>query len=118
MHQKYNVLHHPPSSLFAVEILENEVDTDHLDNFKACGVFSIGVCRSELSVSTVKNTQRVIEEFLFKLALSDYDLSLKCTSKCDDEYLQCISACGSTECSVECNRASIACSEGKIQPFS
>ena len=44
----------------------------------------------------------------------DYDLGMICSSKCDDAYMQCIAACGSSDCFVDCNRASIACTEGKI----
>merc|ERR1719394_671364 len=41
----------------------------------------------------------------------DYDLSLICTGKCDDQYLQCISSCGSdSNCLMDCNRDSVACS--------
>ena len=48
-----------------------------------------------------------------KLGLSDYDLSLQCTSKCDDEYLQCISTCSSSECFLECSRVMAACNDGE-----
>ena len=94
-------------------IIENEVDTDTLDCSEACGVISVGVGRSKLSVSTSKPR----DLSLFKLILSDYDLSLVCTSKCDDEYVQCILTCSSSDCFVECSRANVACSECKY-PFS
>ena len=45
--------------------------------------------------------------------LSDYDLSLVCTSKCDDKYLNCVTACSDSDCLMECNRESISCTEGK-----
>ena len=47
------------------------------------------------------------------LVSRDYDLSLICTSKCDDAYLQCVSICSDSNCLLDCNRASIACTEGK-----
>ena len=34
-------------------------------------------------------------------------------SKCDDEYLQCVSTCSSTDCLVECNRAWGTCGDCK-----
>ena len=43
----------------------------------------------------------------------DYDLGMICTSKCDDAFVQCIAACGDSDCFLECNRASVACNEGK-----
>ena len=47
------------------------------------------------------------------MGFSDYDLSLVCTSKCDDEYLQCVATCSSSECLLDCSRANGACSECK-----
>ena len=42
---------------------------------------------------------------------SDYDLSLICSGKCDDQYLQCISNCSSdANCLMDCNRDSVDCS--------
>ena len=49
----------------------------------------------------------------FNWGFSDYDLSLQCTSKCDDEYLQCVTTCGSSECFVECGRVLGACNDGE-----
>ena len=49
----------------------------------------------------------------YKSDFSDYDLSLKCTGKCDDEYLQCVSTCSSSECLLECGRALGACNDGE-----
>ena len=57
MDQKYNVLHRLTSSPF---IIENEVDTDHLDNSRACGFISVGVCRSKLPVSTFKMSKGTV----------------------------------------------------------
>ena len=45
---------------------------------------------------------------------SDYDLSLICTSQCDDDYLQCVSSCSDNNCLLDCNRAAVACSECKF----
>ena len=104
MHPTCNGLDLPYSSLFTIE---NEVDTDTLDNSEAGGVRSVGVGRFKLSVSTSKPR----DLSLFKLILSDYDLSLVCTSKCDDEYLLCITTCGSSECFLDCSRANGACSD-------
>ena len=42
---------------------------------------------------------------------SDYDLSLVCISKCDEQYLQCVSTCSSTDCLVECNRSWAICGD-------
>ena len=44
---------------------------------------------------------------------SDYDLSLVCTSRCDGDYLQCVSVCSSKDCQLDCNRAAVACAEGE-----
>ena len=62
-------------------------------------------------MSTIKNVEKVIIDMcnLF----SDYDLSLICTSKCDDAYLECVSNCSSSDFLMECNRASNTCIEGK-----
>ena len=45
--------------------------------------------------------------------LSDYDLSLVCTSKCDDKYLRCSSTCSSSYCLLECHRIAVACDDCK-----
>ena len=34
-------------------------------------------------------------------------------SKCDEEYLQCVSTCSSTDCLMECNRAWAICGDCK-----
>ena len=47
------------------------------------------------------------------MLFSDYDLSLVCMSKCDDEYLQCVSTCSSSDCLMDCNRAAFACGDGE-----
>ena len=49
--------------------------------------------------------------------LSDYDLSLICTSECDDEYFKCVSTCGSSDCFMDCNRATVICIEGKYAAY-
>ena len=54
--------------------------------------------------------------YRYKSGFSDYDLSLKCTAKCDDEYLQCVSTCSSSECLLDCSRAMGACTDCK-DPF-
>ena len=38
----------------ALSIIENESNTDTLDSFKPSGVLPVGVCRSQLPVSTIK----------------------------------------------------------------
>ena len=43
----------------------------------------------------------------------DYDLSLVCVSKCEDELLQCVSTCSSSDCLMECNRAAFVCGDGE-----
>ena len=43
-----------PATTSPLFFIENEVDTDHLDNFEACGCISVGVCRSQLPVSTLE----------------------------------------------------------------
>ena len=48
------------------------------------------------------------------LLFSDYDLSLVCTSRCDDDYIQCVSACSDTDCLLDCNRAAVACADGMV----
>ena len=61
-------------------------------------------------MSTIKNARKVIDIWnLFR----DYDLSLICSSKCDDAYLECVTACGSSDCFMECNRAAVTCGNGK-----
>ena len=47
----------------------------------------------------------------FKPSFSDYDLSLVCISKCEDELLECVSTCSSSECILKCNRALVVCSD-------
>ena len=68
-----------------------------------------------MPVSTIKNPGKMISEMLN--LFSDYDLSLICTAKCDDAYVECIATCGSSDCFIECNRASGTCSEGKYVPY-
>ena len=46
-----------------------------------------------------------------KSLFRDYDLSLICVSKCDDQLMECISTCSSSECIFECNRAWAICSD-------
>jgi len=45
---------------------------------------------------------------------SDYDMSLVCSQKCDDVFRKCIAACDGSDCVMECNRDSLACTEGKF----
>ena len=102
------------SLLSAHFIIENEAGTDPLDNIEPCEVISLGVCRSQLSVSTLKRVPLLYSIFNFiKSLFSDYDLSLVCTSKCEDEFSKCISHCGSSDCVMECNRAAFACGDCK-----
>ena len=49
---------------------------------------------------------------------SDYDLSLVCTSQCDDAFLKCTAACSNSNCVLDCNRDSIACNDCKLKLFS
>ena len=90
--------------------IHHENFTDTLDIFDHSGVISSRVCGSELPVSTIKTAAKVI--FVMWNVFSDYDLSLVCTSQCDDAFLECVSTCGSSECFTECNRASVTCTEG------
>ena len=55
--------------------------------------------------------------FLVNEIFSDYDLSLICTSQCDDDYLQCVSSCSDNNCLLDCNRAAVACSECKFNCY-
>ena len=41
-------------------------------------------------------------------------MSLVCTSKCDDSYVQCVSACSDTDCLLDCNRSAVTCADGTI----
>ena len=41
----------------------------------------------------------------------DYDLSLVCVSKCEDDFLQCASTCSSADCLTECNRDAFVCGD-------
>ena len=49
--------------LSAYFILENEVGTDPLDNIEPSEVISLGVCRSELSVNTLKTGPTTLLDF-------------------------------------------------------
>ena len=89
--------------------IENEVITGFLDHFQTIKSFSVSVCGSKLSVSPHRNQfHRLMTIF------SDYDLSLVCTSRCDDDYVQCVSVCSSSDCLLDCNRVAVACTEGEI----
>ena len=94
------------STILALFITENEADTDILDNFKPCGVIPVGVGRSQLPVSTLKWAFETLNH-----VFSDYDLSLVCMTKCDGEYMQCVSTCSTSDCLMECNRAWAACGD-------
>jgi len=39
----------------------------------------------------------------------DYDLSLICVTKCDEQLLQCTSSCSDSNCLLDCNRAWAIC---------
>ena len=43
----------------------------------------------------------------------DYDLSLICSSKCENAYVECVTTCSSSDCLIECNRAAVTCGDGK-----
>ena len=89
--------------------IENEVIIGLLDHFQTIKGFSVSVCGSKLSVSPHRNQlHRLLTMF------SDYDLSLDCTSRCDDDYVQCVSVCSSSDCLLDCNRVAVACTEGEI----
>ena len=92
-----------------VFIIENEAVNNLLGHSWAISSITIGICRSELSVSHVKHLS-----LRCPCVFRDYDLSLVCTSKCDDQYLQCVSACSDADCLMECNRATVACADGMI----
>ena len=38
-----------------------------------------------------------------------------CSSKCQEEYMECSSTCEGPECLSDCNRESIACTDCKLQ---
>ena len=59
-----NFIKRHESILSGYFILENEVGTDPLDNIEPSEVISLGVCRSELSVSTLKNWFHCFTRFL------------------------------------------------------
>ena len=63
-------------------------------------------------MSTLKNNNYEVNLILKKL-FSDYDLSLVCISKCDEAFMKCVSTCSSSDCIMECNRASATCGNGK-----
>ena len=90
-------------------LLENEATTGFLDHFWAIYCYSVNVCGSKLSVSPFENQFQYM-----KTIFSDYDLSLVCTSRCDDDYVQCVSVCNSTDCLLDCNRAAVAYAECTI----
>ena len=99
----------PRVSIFSSFTKENEVITGHLDHFQTINGFSVSVCGFKLSVSPHRNQfHRLMAIF------SDYDLSLVCTSRCDDDYVQCVSVCSSSDCLLDCNRVAVACTEGEI----
>ena len=62
-----------PSSTFSLFFIENEVDTDTLDNFEASECISVRVCRPKLSVST---TQYHYPKNSFEVKI-DLELKLK-----------------------------------------
>ena len=62
-------------------------------------------------MSTIKNAGKVIIDMLN--FLRDYDLSLICSSKCEDAYVECVTTCSSSDCLIECNRAAVTCGDGK-----
>ena len=96
-------------------IIRYENFTDTLDIFFHSGVISNRVCGFRLSVSIFLNAGKLIFDMLN--LLSDYDLSLICTSECDDEYFKCVSTCGSSDCFMDCNRATVICIEGKYAAY-
>ena len=62
--------------------------------------------------------KKFLEAFItLKRLFRDYDLSLVCVSKCDDEYLKCVSTCSSSDCLMECNRAAVVCGDGEYFLF-
>ena len=98
---------------------ENEGSIYSVGNSWYCLDISIQIRWSGLSVSlTILFV--FIAEFVTEIwftvnqILRDYDLSLICTSKCDDDFVQCIAACSDSDCVINCQRASVTCIEGII----
>ena len=105
-------------SIYHCEKIEDEVLIGPLDNFWAGMGFSYWIGRSKLPVSycvlfSYNKGISCSEMLEITICFRDYDLGMICTSKCDDAFVQCIAACGSSDCFVDCNRSSIACTEGK-----
>ena len=46
---------------------------------------------------------------------SDLPLEEICSSKCQEEYMECSSTCEGPECLSDCNRESIACTDCKLR---
>ena len=99
-------------SFQALPIIENETDNVTIDVSQSSRAISVGVGWFKLPVSTCTYWLKNISTRL-GLYLSDYDLSLVCTSKCDDEYLRCSSTCSSSYCLLECHRIAVACDDCK-----
>ena len=95
-------------------IFENETSSFLFSNSSPVLGFSNRVRGPKLSVSTrFLHLRTNIGRFHIS-AFSDYDLSLICTSKCDDIFLQCIAACSDSNCVLDCNRASNVCYDGEF----
>ena len=47
--------------------------------------------------------------------LSDYELSLICTSLCETDFIKCAESCDENECLLTCNREFASCNDGEHQ---
>ena len=45
--------------------------------------------------------------------LSDYDLSLTCTSLCETDFINCAGSCSDNDCLLICNREFAECNDGR-----
>ena len=44
--------------------------------------------------------------------LSDKELGELCKQECEDHYVDCIAACGNSDCYLDCGRVLSYCSDG------
>ena len=93
-------------------IPENEAFDGVFDDHSVCKGISVFSCWSKLSVSGSCS-------YFFKYKL-DLNRCIKglwsesvCSDKCNEEYLQCVATCSSSECLLECSRAIATCMDCK-----
>ena len=49
----------------------------------------------------------------FDISSRDPDISVRCESQCETEYINCTSGCSESNCLMECGRAFSGCVDGK-----